>query len=267
MTPTTPDENDLEKRIPALRNAVEADPARASAPLAEAYRLSGRPEEALEAARRGVDADPGHLGIRIVLARALADTGDREGALVTYGLVLERDPGNAEARAFVSSQPEPAPNVTSEHESDAAGSDVAPTEAAEPVAKEPETWEPEDAEPEVLEADVGEPEVAEPVAGEPAMPGSEFRTGGATGSLSEELAHLADLFVPSAGNEQGEPPELGPTSIATLTLAEIYSRQGLPEKAAEVCERILEREPGNEKAREALGQYRERLAAAHSEHS
>jgi tetratricopeptide (TPR) repeat protein len=77
--------------------------------------------------------------------------------------------------------------------------------------------------------------------------------------LSEELAHLADLFLPVDTSSEG--PSLGPSSIATLTLAEIYSRQGLYGKAAEVCERILERDPDNEGAKSALDEYRKHPAS------
>ena len=56
------------------------------------------------------------------------------------------------------------------------------------------------------------------------------------------------------------PTTLGPSSIATLTLAEIYSRQGLYGKAAEVCEKILESEPDNERAKSALDEYRKHPA-------
>jgi pentatricopeptide repeat protein len=88
---------------------------------------------------------------------------------------------------------------------------------------------------------------------------------GASRSLSEELAHLADLFAPTGGGPDGDSTELGPSSIATLTLAEIYSRQGLYEKAAEVCERMLESDPDNEGALSALEDYKGRLAAAEAE--
>ncbi|MFH1864388.1 MAG: tetratricopeptide repeat protein [Candidatus Eisenbacteria bacterium] len=207
---------DFTDRISELESELTHKPsAGVFAPLAEAYRLSGRLERALETARRGVEAHPDHLGIRIVLARAIADSEGHAQALRAYEEVLARDAGNLEARAFV------------------------------------------DAAPEVVEAPARE-EACSPPAGRmwsPALDGGAepiHRTG--AGSLSEELAHLADLFVPA--DADSDAPSLGPSSIATLTLAEIYSRQGLYGRAAEVCEHILEREPDNERARSALEEYR-----------
>ena len=79
------------------------------------------------------------------------------------------------------------------------------------------------------------------------------------GTLSEELAHLADLFArPVAETDETGAGE--PAGIATLTLAEIYARQGLYGEAARVCERILERDPENERVKAALSDYRRRPA-------
>jgi tetratricopeptide (TPR) repeat protein len=212
---------DLTDRIGELESQLAHEPSPGVfAPLAEAYRLSGRLGSALETARRGVDAHPDHLGIRIVLARAVADSGRRAEALQAYREVLARDEANLEAQAFLDAEPEVTETRTREEASSP------PTDGV---------WSPD------LER------VAEPG----------HRAG--AGSLSEELAHLADLFVP-AGTDS-DAPSLGPTSIATLTLAEIYSRQGLYGKAAEVCERILEREPDNERARSALEEYRSHPAS------
>jgi tetratricopeptide (TPR) repeat protein len=222
MPPVQHEEDWLNARIDEFEAALEADATpRTFAPLAELYRLAGRVEEAVRTAERGVHTHPDHLGIRIVLARALADAGDSDRALSAYREVLDRDPDNVEARVWLESVPPPAPGSHAVEE--------------------------------------GEPE---PQGGRPArQEGTTPDLSVATGTLSEELAHLADLFMPSAGPSGGEGQELGPESIATLTLAEIYSRQDLPEKAAEVCERILARDPGNEKAQAALDEYRERLAA------
>jgi len=213
-----PHTDDLTIRIEQLESQLERDPAPGVfAPLAEAYRLAGRLESALRTARLGVDAHPDHLGIRIVLARAIADSEGGRSAVEAYGEVLERDAGNLEARAFI----------------DSAGRTL--RAAHEETAQEGGG-------------------VTAPPAGEEAV-----ELGSQTGSLSEELTHLADLFLPTEPGTDRQ--SLAPASIATLTLAEIYSRQGLHDKAAEVCERILEREPDNERAREALEDYRRHPAS------
>ena len=211
-----PHSDDFTDRIGQLESELARDPAPGVfAPLAEAYRLSGRFESALHTAKRGVEAHPEHLGIRIVLARALADSGGQEEAALAYREVLARDADNLEARAFIDAA-EAARRTAS-----------CGAASADPVS--------------VTGSTEGEE-----------SPDAVHQS--RAGTLSEELAHLADLFAPVS--QDSDSPSLGPASIATLTLAEIYSRQGLHGKAAEVCERILEREPDNERARSALEEYR-----------
>ncbi len=222
---------DFSARIAELDSELARDPSpRVFAPLAEAYRLSGRLDNALETARCGIEAHPDHVGIRIVLARAILDSEGREKALAAYGDVLTLDSGNLEAQALRDSAPEPV------------GAPVGSAIAERPPVEDVAAVEPPDEEP--------------PAAPEESAPAG--RRPGA-GSLSEELAHLADLFLPVDASSDG--PSLGPASIATLTLAEIYSRQGLYGKAAEGCERILERDPDNEGAKSALDEYRRHPAS------
>lgn len=204
----TPDTRDLAESVVVLESELAENPSpRTFAPLAEAYRLLGRTEDAVRTASGGVEAYPGHAGIRVVLARALSDAGDDEGALDAFRAVLELDPDNLEAAAFVTECPSP--------ETPAPG-------------PEPEPG--------------------------PADDRGSFRP--TTGTLSEELAHLADLFAPVSAARRDWRSDGEPSGIATLTLAEIYARQGLNDKAAEVCEAILEREPENEEARLRLDEYR-----------
>ena len=235
-----PQYDDFTTRIAELESELARDPSpRVFAPLAEAYRLSGRLDDALETARLGIEAHPDHVGIRVVLARAVLDSQGRERALSAYGDVLTLDAGNLEAQAYRDSAPEPVEAPV------ASAATERPVEENETTVAPPED-----------EAVTAPPDEAPPSPPEE-MARSGRRSG--AGSLSEELAHLADLFLPV--NTSSEGPSLGPTSIATLTLAEIYSRQGLYGKAAEVCERILERDPDNEGAKSALDEYRKHPAS------
>ncbi len=172
------------------------------APLAEAYRLAGRPDDALRVSTKGLEAFPDHIAIRLVLARALMDAGQPGAAHEQYRRVLERDPGNQEAEASL-------------------GDD---------------------------EAEATPPDDAEPVSdgGPPSEPGT----------LSSELQHLSDLFAEPAGSR-----EAPPDSISTLTLAEIYARQGATDRAIEVCEAILRRNPDHREAAARLEEYRRELAS------
>lgn len=214
-----PQSDDFTARIAELESELARDPSpRIFAPLAEAHRLSGQLDNAVAIARRGVEAHAEHVGIHIVLARAVADSGDRERALSAYEDVLRLDCDNIEAQAYIDAVP-----ARTEAPVEAGGQRDTPEEAP--------ALDPEDS-------------VAY------CRPGA--------GSLSEELAHLADLFVPV--DTDADELSVGPSSIATLTLAEIYSRQGLYGKAADVCERILERDPENERAKSALEEYRKHPA-------
>ena len=190
--------DDLNESVNDLERALEKGPSpRVYAPLAEAYRITGRPQDAVRIARDGLEAFPRHLAIRLVLARSLADLGDEEAAAETYREILRDDPQNVEAGAYAPS-PEPTP---------------VPGDVPEPTR---------------------------------------------VGTLSEELEHLAELFsAPSECLAVDRPPE----GIATLTLAEIYARQGLAEKAVEICETILEKHPGDERVTTRLAEYRRSLAA------
>ncbi len=226
-----PQHDDFTARIAELESELARDPSpRIFAPLAEAYRLSGRLDDALETARCGIETHPHHVGIRVVLARTMVDSRGRERALSAYGDVLTLDSGNLEAQAYLDSEPEPV-----EAPVENAGTVDSPVEDGTTAAP----------------PDEAPPTAAEETARSGRRPGA--------GSLSEELAHLADLFLPAGTNSDA--PSLGPSSIATLTLAEIYSRQGLYGKAAEVCESILERDPDNEGAKSALDEYRKHPAS------
>ncbi len=178
---------------------------RAFAPLAEAYRLAGRLEDARRVAGTGLEAFPEHHGMRLVLARTLMDSGDQGAAREQYGRVLERDPSNQEAAASLAACGE---------------------QGAEPKP--------------AVESHAGEPE---PLNLD-------------HGSLSSELEHLSDLFATPAG-----PRDAPPDAIATLTLAEIYARQGATDRAIEVCEAILRRDPDDREAAARLERYRREMAS------
>jgi tetratricopeptide (TPR) repeat protein len=205
------DGDDLIVAQGALEGALSrGESARALAPLAEAQRLRGEADEAIRTAERGIAAFPDHVGMRIVLARALADAGRGDEADRAYRDVLERDPENLEARAH-----------------------LAPTEPRVPGA-----------------GDLAGRTTGEPV-GEPPTDG-----------LSEGLSDLAGLFSARRPLEEHPDRDDPLSGIATLTLAEIYARQGLFARAVEVCERILERSPDDERAQSKLEEYRRELATA-----
>lgn len=179
------------------------------APVAEAYRLKGMPEQAANVARQGLRAYPEHAAIMVVLARSLADAGRSDEARAAYGRVLSVDRENEEARRFL--------GMTDDADRER------PREQGSTATAEPRTC----------------------------------------GTLSEELACLDDLFtIGASGRAFGDEENLD--GIATLTLAEIYAKQGLIEQAIEVCEKIVAGNPGDEAARIRLEELRTELRANHS---
>jgi tetratricopeptide (TPR) repeat protein len=79
------------------------DPASlAFAPLADAYRKIGRAREAIRLCREGLERFPGYTTARLVLAKALLDEGDPEGALAEALALLEATPRDPQAHRLAS---------------------------------------------------------------------------------------------------------------------------------------------------------------------
>jgi tetratricopeptide (TPR) repeat protein len=79
------------------------DPASlAFAPLADAYRKAGRIGEAIRLCREGLGRFPQYGTARLILAKALLDNGDPEGALAEVRVTLEKSPRDAEAQRLAS---------------------------------------------------------------------------------------------------------------------------------------------------------------------
>ncbi len=295
-----PDRDALDGAIRALEERLsERRSPRVLAPLAEAYRLQGRVDEAVALARDALGEFPDHLSIRVVLARALAlDRSDE--AEAAFRVVLAGDPDNIEARAYLDdcetraraeapdaalTPPSPADDRPSHDEppadqpprdepaADRPPHDEPPADQPprdEPAADRPSHDEPPADQPPRDEPAADRPPDAEPAADRPPLiiPSSEDRPmiqpaarEREVGSLSLELAHLADLFAAPVDPEEAGTREDELSGIATLTLAEIYARQGLFTRAIEICEAILERNTDDLQARTKLEEYRQSLAA------
>ena len=82
--------------LPELTRAVELKPERPAAhvDLALALLRAGRPKEAAEAARRGLERTPGFAPALSILGAALSDQGDFEGAATAYAAALAADPAD-----------------------------------------------------------------------------------------------------------------------------------------------------------------------------
>jgi len=67
------------------------------APLADAHRKAGRPEEAIRLCREGLERFPDYATARLILAKALVDGGDPEAALAEVRVILQGNPADAQA--------------------------------------------------------------------------------------------------------------------------------------------------------------------------
>jgi hypothetical protein len=124
--------------------------------------------------------------------------------------------------------------------------------ALEPLGSGEEAWDQEDAsfEMEIL-ADEGVP-------GGEEMP-ADLEVGAATAEtamISEDTSeHPVSEEAPEAADQApGLPP------FSTVTLADLYEKQGYPEKAVEVYQRILLTDPDNTSVRDKVGRLLQRMA-------
>jgi tetratricopeptide (TPR) repeat protein len=130
--------------------------------------------------------------------------------------------------------------------------DVAPEE---PEPAGPQVAEPQPAAPEPAVAEVMPPlpepvAVAAPPAPVPPEPASAASTPPPLEPTSSaELLEPEPVAPPAPATPTPPAADRDDAELVSPTLAELYFNQGFPEKAAEVYRRILEREPGNERAR------------------
>jgi tetratricopeptide (TPR) repeat protein len=145
-----------------------------------------------------------------------------------------------------------------------------PVLEAEPIETMPEPVEAEPLVAEPLPEPGPAPEAPEPVMPEPDVIDEEFdlepapAPGPPRVTFREEILKATGLVLedePAAPPSAPAPPEEARPAgsaaapepeLASPTLAELYYEQGVPEKAAEVYRRLLERDPGNDRLRARL---------------
>lgn len=228
------EENEAER---SFRRVLELDDENVSALRGLGFLLADRGEdpEALDVFRRLDELDPGDPEVR---AR-LTELGDGERTAATGVVPIESlAPADAGRPVVDIEALAPGPPGGEAGVSGAAAAagpvvdirDLAPSGAGTEPPVDIRALAPE--EPEVIP---GEPEVEEVE-----EPGA--RVGGAVVSLSgAERGEAAD--------PAGDPDQPGPW---TRTMAELYVRQGLPDRAVEVYRRLVERSPGDDDLRARL---------------
>ena len=94
----TPDDPATLSAIRRYEDRLAKDPTSlAFAPLADAYRKTGRSRDAIQLCRRGLERFPQYVTARLILAKALLDDGDADGAMSEVRIILETSPHEAQA--------------------------------------------------------------------------------------------------------------------------------------------------------------------------
>jgi tetratricopeptide (TPR) repeat protein len=250
----------LEREIQGLRALLhtERDPqGRAFVPLADAYRRAHDLERALEVVSIGLERHPELASAYVVEAWVQQDRGDHNGAAAAWERVLELDPDNLEAlrglgkllaAAGRTSRAEPLLERARELDPGRAG--AVETNGAAGPSEEAVTTSGAEVVPEAAAT-------ADPDAIRDADATSESDASPRSGATSESHAREDELPAASDTGEVVE-EELEETHElpATRTLAELYARQGLHERAAEVYERLSREHPDDAEVRRRLAELR-----------
>src|SRR6267142_360633 len=94
----TPDDPATLSAIRRYEERLARDPTSlAFAPLADAYRKTGRVRDAIRLCREGLERFPHYVTARLILSKALLDDGDPDGALSEVRAILEVSPHEAQA--------------------------------------------------------------------------------------------------------------------------------------------------------------------------
>lgn len=262
-----------------LRNGLNVYPTYLAAwvSLGRVLREQKKEEGAVEALNKALQLDPGNVVAARLLADAYLALGEKVEAIKKYKLVLALLPADEELRTTIDRidrelQPpeviaEPEPEVSPAHEEAVAPEEAGEEEAPAPFVEESpfdRTLPPfeEEMQREIATADVepmsrahDESPFEEPV--------SEFTAAALT--IESPLGmHIAEAplaaEVPAPVIRDEELPPIDDTPLVseaddvanTITMADLYVRQGLVEDARHIYENILARHPGNADVREKL---------------
>ncbi len=245
----------LEEEISELRARFwsERDPeGRAFVPLADAYRRAGELNEAVELLDEGLERHPGLTAGHLVAGRVHRARDDADAAREAFRRVLEMDPENPEAlRSLAELAEEDGREADArEHWHRLAlrepGGDARKhlRRLKEQHFRDLLEGEDEDEPGDVVPIDELAPDEPD-AAAEPEAP------------VEEPTPEPA---VAAAGEEElrASPDEGESAAVYTRTMAELYARQGLWDRAEEVYERLLEADPSDEELQARLEAVRAR---------
>jgi tetratricopeptide (TPR) repeat protein len=278
----------LDSRIEELRRRLERDPgSRLFAQLAEECRKAGDHGEAIRVARAGLALHPNYPSARLTLGRALLESGDASGAreelenalreapdnilagrFLAQALEAQGDLGGALARYAATLKMAPGDRllegqIAALQERLGAGQEsrMAPADAV--TGPMPQVVVPPPLPPKNTASAVSthEPVGAERVAVEPARTLPRMQAPDTVVEDEEAPTRPRSPAPRVGGGGDAEAPQgavgapespAGATPFSSSTLAELYFRQGLLDRAVEVYRQLLVVEPGNTRARARL---------------
>jgi tetratricopeptide (TPR) repeat protein len=273
--------SELQDEIEKLeRKHAENPEGRYFVPLANDYRKMGDLGRAESLLREGLEKHPDYLSARIVLGRCLADKGSNAEAAEQFDFVLSMDPQNLIALrslaeiALADDRADDAERWYREllavdpmnDDARAALERVAaePREAAPTPGEEGSWWDPESEEP-VPPHTPAARQPASVEAAEPAEPDRAAEPAGSAGPAGnpEPPTGIAPRDLTDELDEWELPEEVESVEVVTETIAELYARQGLHDRAAGVYRELIRRR-GGDPALESRLEELERAAAAES---
>lgn len=221
----------ISEEIEKLERRYAKDPeGRFFVPLANAYRRAGDAQRAISLLRQGLERHPEYLSAHIVLGKVLAEEGEERAAEKEFEFVLSVDPQNLVALRTLGEL------AFRRGAADEGRQWYEKLLSVDPMNEEARR---------ALESPVRPRSMAERTEGSAVLP-----VGGA-------LEAEADDGDPGTVQEEGEGPgihfgEEESSAVITETIAELYTRQGFHEQAAEVYRELIRRRGGDPLLEERL---------------
>lgn len=262
----------LEQAESVLREGLEKHSGYLSAwiSLGRVLQEMSRSEEAIEVLNRAFELDRQNVVVARLLGDAYMDIGEHVEAIKKYKLVAALHPADEEIQSRIAELEE----TLRGEKTPAMYSTAAPEVSVPPLADETplETSEDEEPAPEppVTEefslpetqedpSSEGRPdwqaaEAEDEAQGDTAEPLSspEQESEDTAGSASEDRLATTTEVDPWDDTAEDIPEEAPEDVVATITMGDLYARQGHVEQARSIYRRILEREPSHDEAQERL---------------
>ena len=229
------------KALLSLHGSPRDPEGRSFAPLADAYRRAGDFRRALELLREGLERHPGFVPGHIVASRLYLETGLLEEAEISARRAVELDEENTMAWGLLAGALEARGALAQARDARARLAELESVGAAEEPQPEP-----------VLEmADLAPEETGGSPEAEAVLDIAELAPDEAEAVV--DVAALAPEGEPAAEDlPSDELPEGEP--LVTRTIAELYARQGLTERALDVYRQLLQLTPGDPELRRRVAE-------------